>query len=96
MGAPNENVLVVRRSLFDKLGSFQGLQFEPQPYLDAMLARGNNYFLARASAENDPTHKQIIPTQSWLAAIVFCTMCVAKKPASSDSSPKARSASAGT
>jgi len=61
MGAPNENVLVVRRSLFDKLGSFQGLQFEPQPYLDAMLARGNNYFLARASAENDPTHKQIIP-----------------------------------
>ena len=61
MGAPNENVLVVRRSLFDKLGSFQGLQFEPQPYLDAMLARGNNYFLDRASAENDPTHKQIIP-----------------------------------
>ena len=61
MGAPNENVLVVRRSLFDKLGSFQGLQFEPEPYLDAMLARGNNYFLARASAENDPTHKQIIP-----------------------------------
>jgi len=61
MVAPNENVLVVRRSLFDKLGSFQGLQFEPQPYLDAMLARGNNYFLARASAENDPTHKQIIP-----------------------------------
>ena len=61
MGAPNENVLVVRRSLFDKLGSFHGLQFEPQPYLDAMLARGNNYFLARASAENDPTHKQIIP-----------------------------------
>ena len=26
-----------------------------------MLARGNNYFLARAAAENDPTHKQIIP-----------------------------------
>ena len=61
MGAPNENVLVVQRSLFDKLGSFHGLQFEPQPYLDAMLARGNNYFLARGSAENDPTHKQIIP-----------------------------------
>src|SRR5678815_2862656 len=61
MVAPNENVLVVRRSLFDKLGSFQGLQFEPQPYLDAMLTRGNNYFLARSSAENDPTYKQIIP-----------------------------------
>jgi len=61
MSAPNENVLVVRRTLFDELGSFHGLNFEPQRYLDAMLARGNNYFLARAAAENDPTHKQIIP-----------------------------------
>lgn len=61
MRAPNENVLVVRRSLFDQLGSFHGLNFEPQRYLDPMLARGNNYFLARAAAETDPTHKQIIP-----------------------------------
>src|SRR5262245_54508997 len=61
VSAPNENVLVVRRRLFDELGSFQGLNFAPQPFLDAMLARGNNYFLARATAENDPTHKQIIP-----------------------------------
>jgi len=61
MAAPNENVLVVRRSLFDELGNFHGLNFEPERYLDAMLARGNNYFLARAMAENDPTHKQIIP-----------------------------------
>ena len=61
MAAPNENVLVVRRALFDELGSFHGLNFEPQRYLDAMLARGNNYFLARNSAETDPTHKQIIP-----------------------------------
>ncbi len=61
MSAPNENVLVVKRSLFDELGSFHGLNFEPQRYLDAMLARGNNHFLARATAENDPSHKQIIP-----------------------------------
>jgi predicted NUDIX family phosphoesterase len=61
MSAPNENVLVVRRELFDQLGSFHGLCFEPQPYLDALLARGNNHFLSRATAENDPTHKQIIP-----------------------------------
>jgi len=61
MAAPNENVLVVRRSLFDELGNFHGLNFEPERYLQAMLARGNNYFLARATAENDPTHKQIIP-----------------------------------
>ena len=61
MSAPNENVLVVRRSLFDELGSFHGLNFEPQRYLDAILARGRNHFLARAVAESDPTHKQIIP-----------------------------------
>jgi predicted NUDIX family phosphoesterase len=61
MSAPNENVLVIRRSLFDELGSFHGLKFEPQRYLDAMLARGNNHFLSRATAENDRSHKQIIP-----------------------------------
>jgi len=58
---PNENVLVVRRSLFDELGSFHGLNFEPEKYLGAILSRGNNFFLSRAQAENDPTHKQIIP-----------------------------------
>lgn len=57
----DENVLVVRRSLFDELGSFQGLNFEPARYLDALLSRGNNFFLPRSEAENDPTHKQIIP-----------------------------------
>ena len=60
-GTPNENVLVVRRSLFDELGSFHGLNFAPQRYLDALLAHGNNCFLARDAAETDPTHKQIIP-----------------------------------
>jgi len=58
---PDENVLVVRRSLFDELGSFHGLNFEPEKYLSALLSRGNNFFLPRAQAENDPTHKQIIP-----------------------------------
>ncbi len=61
MSAPNENVLAIRRDLFDELGSFHGLNFEPERYLDSMLSRGNNFFLPRAKAENDPTHKQIIP-----------------------------------
>ncbi len=61
MAQPDENVLVVRRSLFDELGSFHGLNFEPEKYLKAILSRGNNFFLPRAQAENDPTHKQIIP-----------------------------------
>ena len=57
----SENILVVKRSLFDELGAFQGLTFDPQRYLGALLSRGNNFFLPRAAAENDPTHKQIIP-----------------------------------
>jgi predicted NUDIX family phosphoesterase len=61
MNAPNENVLVIRRSLFDQLGSFQGLNFEPAKYLDAFLSRGNNFFLPRPEAENNPAYKQIIP-----------------------------------
>jgi predicted NUDIX family phosphoesterase len=61
MSQPDENVLVVRRSLFDELGTFHGLNFEPEKYLGALLSRGNNFFLPRAQAENDPTHKQIIP-----------------------------------
>ena len=61
MSPPNENVLVVRRSLFDQLGSFQGLNFEPQKYLDAFLSRGNNFFLPRPEAETNPAYKQIIP-----------------------------------
>ena len=61
MAQPDENVLVVRRSLFDELGNFHGLNFEPQKYLDAFLSRGNNFFLPRAQAEQDPTHKQIVP-----------------------------------
>ena len=56
-----ENVLVVRRSLFDELGNFHGLNFEPEKYLGALLSRGNNFFLPRSEAENDPTYKQIIP-----------------------------------
>jgi predicted NUDIX family phosphoesterase len=61
MNPRDENVLVIRRSLFDQLGSFHGLNFAPRKYLDAILSRGNNFFLQRAQAENDPAHKQIIP-----------------------------------
>jgi predicted NUDIX family phosphoesterase len=64
---PDENVLVVRRSLFDELGSFHGLNFEPQRYIGSFLKRENNFFLQRAKAENDPAHKQIIPY-----AIIAC------------------------
>jgi predicted NUDIX family phosphoesterase len=61
MSVPDENILVIKRSLFDELGSFQGLNFEAEKYLSVILSRGNNFFLPRAQAEKDPAYKQIIP-----------------------------------
>src|SRR5438477_13110085 len=61
MNYPGENVLVVRRSLFDQLGNFHGLNFASEKYLTALLSDGNNFFFPRAQAENDPAYKQIIP-----------------------------------
>lgn len=56
-----EHVLVIPRPLFDQLGSFQGFQQDAERYLHAMLATGANFFMERPAAENDPTHKQLIP-----------------------------------
>jgi predicted NUDIX family phosphoesterase len=67
MNAPNENILVIRRSLFDELGSFQGLNFGSEKYLKAILSRGSNFFIPRPEAETNPAYKQIIP----YALIVF-------------------------
>src|SRR6266536_1441709 len=61
MNLPHENVLVIKRSLFDELGPFQGLNFEPEKYLKAILSRGSNFFIARPEAESNPAFKQIIP-----------------------------------
>lgn len=61
MPKTDENVLVVRRSLFDELGAFQGLQPDVDRYLAAFLRRENNFFLPRSRAETDPAYKQIIP-----------------------------------
>jgi predicted NUDIX family phosphoesterase len=56
-----ENILVVPRSVFDHLGAFEGLAFEPERYIKAFLDPANNLFLPRGAAEEDPTHKQLIP-----------------------------------
>jgi predicted NUDIX family phosphoesterase len=56
-----EHVLVIKRALFDALGSFQGFQPEVERYLPSFLAAGNNFFMERPAAESDPTHKQLIP-----------------------------------
>ena len=51
---PEENVLVIPRALFDRIGTFHGLSFNVDRYLPAMLARENNSFMPRSRAENDP------------------------------------------
>ena len=56
-----EMILAIRRSLFDQLGAFQGLNFDVARYLAPILARENNFFVPRSSAEQDPALKQIIP-----------------------------------
>ena len=61
MNFPQENVLVIKQSLFGELGTFQGLNFEPEKYLKAILSRGSNFFIPRSDAESNPAYKQIIP-----------------------------------
>jgi len=56
-----EMILVVRRELFDRLGAFQGLNFDVERYLPALLDRANNFFTPRGPAETDPSMKQLIP-----------------------------------
>ena len=56
-----EMILVVRRETVEKLGMWQGLNFDVARYLPVLLARENNFFKARSAAETDPTFKQIIP-----------------------------------
>ena len=57
----DESVLVIKRELFDEIGIFQGISTEIDKYLPAFLNPSNNFFIHRELAEDDPTHKQIIP-----------------------------------
>lgn len=56
-----EEILVIPRDLFEELGSFQGIERNALPYLEAILDPQNNFFMDRAKAEEDPNFKQIIP-----------------------------------
>ena len=56
-----EEILVIPRSLFDELGSFQGIETDVDRYLDAILDPKNNFFMDRGAAEEDPGFKQLIP-----------------------------------
>lgn len=56
-----EEILVVTRTLFDEIGDFQGINTSVDQYLPILLNPANNFFTDRAAAEEDPSHKQLIP-----------------------------------
>ena len=57
-----EEVLVVPRALLDEIGSFEGLRTEGlDEAIGRLLDPANHYFMERAAAEDDPSHKQLIP-----------------------------------
>jgi len=61
MAIADEKVLVFPRSLFERLGVFQGFSADVDRYLPTILDKKNNSFQPRARAETDPAFKQIIP-----------------------------------
>jgi predicted NUDIX family phosphoesterase len=58
---PGEKVLVIERSVFDKLGPFNGLMFDVDRYKKEIFAPGVTRFMLRSEAEKNPDFKQLIP-----------------------------------
>ncbi len=57
----DEMVLCFPRTLLDEIGSFDGVSTDVSAYVPRILEAENNRFIARSAAEDDPSHKQIIP-----------------------------------
>ncbi len=58
----DEEVLVIERSLLEELSAFQGLKTEGcDELVGEILDEQNHFFLKRELAEDDPSHKQVIP-----------------------------------
>ena len=58
---PQEDVLVVPRSLFDGAGAFQGFCGDTAAYLPRLLDPRHTSWRPRASVEDEPSVKQLIP-----------------------------------
>jgi len=56
-----EQVLVVPRSVVEEVGMFHGLVLDVDRYLEKLFASDVPRFLPRPDAEQDPSHKQLIP-----------------------------------
>jgi predicted NUDIX family phosphoesterase len=60
-GFPDEQVLVVPRTLFERAGAFQGFCGDPAAYLPLLLDPAHTSWRPRAAVEEDPSFKQLIP-----------------------------------
>ncbi len=57
-----EQVLVVKRFLLEEIGIFEGIRTEGlEDSVARLLDAESHFFIDRAAAEEDPSHKQIIP-----------------------------------
>ena len=56
-----EQVLVIERKVFEKIGTFHGLAVNIDKYLKGIFAPGVPRFMPRSQAEKDPSFKQLIP-----------------------------------
>lgn len=57
-----EEVLVVERDLLEEIGMFEGLKTEgADDAVEVLLREESHFFLERSEAEDDPSHKQLIP-----------------------------------
>src|SRR5580698_4271505 len=59
--ATEEKVLCFKRELFEKLGVFQGMSLDVEKFLPVVTAQANVTYLNRSEAEQDRSHKQLIP-----------------------------------
>jgi predicted NUDIX family phosphoesterase len=57
-----EQVLVVPRALLEEIGIFEGIRTGGlEEAVARLLDPANHFFMDRAAAEDDPSHKQLIP-----------------------------------
>lgn len=57
-----EQVLVVPRKVLDEIGAFEGIRTEGlEAAVGRLLDPAAHFFMDRAAAEEDPSHKQLIP-----------------------------------
>ena len=56
-----EQVLVIKREVVERVGMFNGLMFDVDRYLREIFVQGVPCFMNRSQAEKNPDYKQIIP-----------------------------------